>query len=63
MEYKLFANTFLVFGLKYINEIGNGNDLLIWEYNLQEDRKTGAYSPYDMEFKSIYTELGIKYRL
>ena len=63
MNYKLFKNTFLVFGLKYINEVSNGNDLIIWEYNLLENRKTGAYNPYDMEFKSIFTEFGITYRL
>ena len=63
IEYKLFKNIFLTIGLKYINEISNGNDLIIWQYDLIEDRKTESYSPYDLEFKTILTEIGIRYRL
>lgn len=61
MEYRLFKNTFLTIGIKYINELSNGNDLILWQYDLAEDRKTGAYTPYDLEFKSIFTEIGIIY--
>ncbi len=63
IEYNMFKNVFLTIGLKYINEINNGNDLIIWQYDLIEDRKTGSYSPYDLEFKTLLTEIGIKYRL
>ena len=63
MEYRLFRNTFLIIGLKYINEVSNGNDLILWQYDLAKDRRTGAYAPYNLEFKSIFTEIGIKYRL
>jgi hypothetical protein len=50
-------------GLKYINEVSNGNNLILWQYDLTRDIKTGAYAPYDLEFKSIFTEFGIKYEL
>jgi hypothetical protein len=63
MEYRLFKNTFLMIGLKYINEVSNGNNLILWQYDLTRDIKTGAYAPYDLEFKSIFTEFGIKYEL
>lgn len=63
MEYKLFHNTYLSVGLKYVNEISNSNSLIIWQYDLIEDRKTGSYIPYDLEFKTLFTEIGIKHRL
>lgn len=63
MEYRLLKNTFLKIGLKYINEISNGNDLILWQYDLVEDRKSSAYSPYDLEFKTVLTEIGVKYKL
>lgn len=63
MEYRVFKNIFLMLGLKFINEVSNGNDLILWQYDLDEDNKSGAYSPYDLEFKTIFTEIGIKYKL
>lgn len=63
IEYRLFKNTTLVIGLKYINEVSNGNDLILWQYDLDEDRRSGGYTPYDLEFKSIFTEIGIKYEI
>jgi len=63
LEYELFKNTFLSVSLKYINEISNGNDLILWQYDLSEDRRVGGYTPYDLEFKTILTEIGITYKM
>lgn len=63
MEYKLFKKVYLSIGLKFINEVSHGNDLILWQYDLNADSITGAYSPYDLEFKTLLSEIGLKYRL
>ena len=63
IEYKLFDRLNLIVGMKYVNEVSNGNNIFIWQYNSESDRPTGAYTPYDLEFKSLYSELGLRYKL
>ena len=63
IDYKVHKKLFLSIGLKFINEVSNGNDLILWQYDLNADRITGGYSPYDLEFKTLFSEIGLKYRL
>jgi len=61
--YQLFNRVRLNIGLRFINEVSNGNRLIIWGYDIESDEKSGGYTPYDMEFKTIYTTIGLSYQL
>lgn len=62
ISYRLYEKLFLEFELNYNNELINGSRLIIWGYDKINDTKAFGYAPYDIEFKSLFTNIGLNYK-
>jgi hypothetical protein len=63
INYELTSKLFLEVELAFDHEFVNKSELIIHSYDPDTDQTLGQYSPYDLEFKSLYTMLGLRYRL
>ena len=60
VEYRLNKMMSLQFDISFENEINNNSELLVYGYN-SSTKDTGAYTPYDLEFKTLYSSVGLRF--
>lgn len=63
VTYYFTKNIGLQLSMQYINELLNENGLILYEYDKPSTSKLARYRDYDLQFHSLYLNLGLTFRL